>query len=311
MPQAIKAMRNAFMALGEGRVEMPPRAVTPVPDQDASHLSMPCYIGGAEHVLCVKVVTFFPQNPAKGEPTTQAVILLSDPGTGAPLAVMDAEYITLIRTGAVSALATQLLSREDARALGVFGTGEVGFWQIAAVKEVRSIESVYVCSLDTERAGPFCKRVENELGLDATFLEDGGWLVRQSDVVCLATSSKTPVLHGRDVRPGTHVNGVGSFTPDMCETDTEFVAKARVVVDLLSAARVGAGEIIAAEAEGAFSWSDATELSSLVASPPRQRDGDDITFFKSVGLAVQDAVVAPIVLRRAKELGLGTKFEID
>ena len=96
----------------------------------------------------------------------------------------------------------------------------------------------------------------------------------------------------------------------MCETDTEFVAKARVVVDLLDAARAGAGEIIAAETEGAFSWSDATELSSILSSDPVPRNNSDVTFFKSVGLAVQDAIVAPIVLRRAQELGLGTEFEI-
>lgn len=306
--QGIEAMRFAFDALGRGLVEMPPRAVTPV--GESAHLSMPCYIGGDEPVLCMKVVTFFPSNPSRGEPTTQAVILMSDPLTGAPVAMMDAEYVTLVRTGAVSALATEFLARESARTLGVFGTGEVGFYQVAAVKEVRVIDNVFVNSLDPSQGREFCERVESELGVPAMFVTEPSTLVEQSDVICLATSSKNPVLHGEHVRPGTHVNGVGSFRPDMAETDVEFVSNARVFVDQISAAQVGAGEILAAVEAGAFSWVDAIELQRLVLGDCEGRRGDEVTFFKSVGLAVQDAAVARIVFTRAVELGLGTEFAL-
>ena len=306
--QGIEAMRFAFEALGRGLVQMPPRAVTPV--GEAAHLSMPCYIGGPDPVLCMKVVTFFPLNPSRGMPTTQAVILLNDPSTGKPIAMMDAEYMTLVRTGAVSALATEFLAHESARTLGVFGTGEVGFYQVAAVKEVRVIDNVFVNSLDPAQGSAFCERVESELGVPALFVSDPSTLVEQSDIICLATSSKNPVLHGADVRPGTHVNGVGSFRPDMAETDVEFVSSSGVFVDQISAAQVGAGEILAAVDAGAFSWVDAVELQRLVLGECEGRKGDEVTFFKSVGLAVQDAAVARIVFNHAVENGLGTEFDL-
>lgn len=295
---AIVAVRDAFLALGRGDVVMPQRLAMPV--MEATHLSMPCYVGGGSPILTHKTVTYFPQNAARGLPTLHSTVTVLDPGTGEPLAVMDGELLTAMRTGAVSGIATQLLSRESSRTLGVVGTGEVAYWQIAAVCAVRPIERVVIGARDPEKARGFADRVTKQLGVACEFEPDTRAIATISDVACLATTSAEPVLFGRDVRAGTHINGVGSFRRDMREVDVELVKKSKVVVDLVTAAQHGAGELIAAAEEGVFDWGESVELSQLVREPGFLRADEDVTYFKSVGLAVQDAVCARLVYDRSR-----------
>jgi ornithine cyclodeaminase/alanine dehydrogenase-like protein (mu-crystallin family) len=311
MPQAIEAMRAAFGALGRGEVTMPQRLATPIDEHDATHLTMPCHVGGDDPFLCLKVVTFFPENAKRGEPTVRAVIVVSDPATGAPVALMDGEHVTAVRTGAVSGLATEYLSRKTSKTLGVFGTGEIAYWQVAAVCAVRPVQRVLVGARDVEKGERFCSRVSSDFGVECTFEPSPRLIAPECDVICLATTSREPVLLGKDVMPWTHVNGVGSFRADMHETDLGFVENARVVVDLSSAARVGAGELIQAAGAGVFDWGGAIELSQLVLGNTPGRLGQEVTYFKSVGLAVQDAFCSRLVLARAREQRLGTCVSLD
>lgn len=309
MASAIDAVREAFRALALGRAAMPQRVATGVAPVGGTHLSMPCFVGDA---LTLKSVTVFPGNAALGVPTTQGVLILHDADTGAPLAMMDAEHLTRVRTGAASALATDLLARLEADSALIFGAGAIAQWQLAGIAAVRTLRRVRIVDPNRERAEALGRWASETLGLDDA-APGGASETAAADIVCCATSSATPVFDGRDLRPGTHVNGVGSFRADMCELDCETVRRSRVFVDHVPAAQAGAGELIAAVEQGAFAWEDlAGTLGQLVigAVPGRTHD-DEITCFKSVGLAVQDAVCARRVYDIAVQRGLGADVAVS
>ncbi len=309
MAEAVAAMKRAFGLLSAGAVSMPMRTRVEVPDQEAASLFMPAY-GGAEAGLAVKVVSVFPHNPERGRPTIHAVVIVLDPESGAPTALLEGAALTAIRTGAASGAATDLLARKDARTVAVFGSGAQARTQLEAVCTVRKIRTAWVCGIDPSGLDAFAREMAGrgpcpaDLRIAATPEE----ALAEADIVCTATTSSTPVFDGRSVRPGTHINAIGSYTPQMQEIDGDLVARSLVVVDSRQAALVESGDLILPIRQGRLREDMIhAELGEIVNGVrPGRSSEDQITFFKSVGIAVQDVVAANVALRRAEELGLGT-----
>ncbi len=306
MDAAIDAMAHAFAALSAGSAEVPVRL--PLETDDGVTLFMPAHLreGGATGA---KIVSVNPGNGALGIPTIHAVVVVLDAATGRARALMDGTWLTALRTGAVGGLAAQLLARKDAQVVAVFGAGVQARTQLEAVRCVRDITEVRVVSRSGDSADAFVAELE---GVDARRVDDPSAAVAGADVVVAATDSLTPVFEGSRIERGTHVTAVGSFTPEMREVDVELLLKARVVVDQREAVLEEAGDIIAPLRAGLIDESvmDA-EIGEIVLGhkPPRTSD-DEITFFKSVGNAVQDVVVAERVLAVAEREGLGTLVDL-
>lgn len=314
MSDAIGLMKVAFRELSAGRADSPLRTVISAADGTASMLVMPASVPAAS-ALGFKVVSIFPHNPQRGIPTLNALVTIIDPDTGVPLAILNGSYLTALRTGAVSGAATDLLARDDSRTLVVFGAGKQGVTQAAAVCAVRPIERIIVVGRSSESLERFRQDVESEWPDLVERLELNGVAssIREADVICLATTSSSPVFDHADLRPGTHINGVGSFKPGMQELPSASVAAATVVVDSLEAALEEAGDLIVPMREGLLTRNHfAHELGDLVErEQPLRQSSEEITFFKSVGNAVQDLVVASLAVERAGALGLGQKIELD
>ena len=273
----IPAIADALAALSSGRVVQPVRSVLPVAPHRGFFAVMPAY-GGA---LGAKLVTFYPQNV--GTHTHHAVIVMFKPETGEPLAVMDGRLITEMRTAAASAVATQRLARPDAAVLGILGSGVQATSHLAALRHVRSFREVRVWS--PRNAPAFAERH----GVKA--VPSAADAVRGADVVVVAASSTTPILQGRWLSPGTHVNAIGATRPDWRELDDDLVTTAPIFVDSREAALRESGDVIAAKSE-------VTEIGAVVAGvAPGRRNDQEITLFKSVGVAVEDVAAASLVLR--------------
>ena len=302
MADAIEAMRDAFLDLHAGNAVLQERVATS--NAVGTHLSMPCSLGD---YISLKSVTVFPGNAVKELPTTQGALLLHSGKSGEALALMDAELLTQVRTGAASALASSLLARQPVKRVGLVGAGAIGEFQMRAMRVAFPEAECLICDKDEDRARSVAASLGE--GCQSAKIKD----VLDCEVICLATSSTKPVLLGSKIKPGTHVNGVGSFRPDMAEVDLGFLQKANVYVDHLPAAQKSAGEMIQAVEAGGFSWSDVRgSIGELLAGAVAGRqDEGEVTFFKSVGVGVQDTAVAQIVYERARERGLGQRFELD
>lgn len=321
MPIAIDAMEEAFRRLAAGQVMMPQRAATPVAPHHGLHLSMPAFVQGSadssgtneDGVLSIKIVTVFGDNPIRyGQPTIQGLLLLHDARTGAALALMDAEHLTAMRTGAAAGVATRMLARADASTVTIFGAGAQAGPQLMAVCAVRAIRQVFVVTRSGSRDKAFCAELGDRLGVTVSPMHDVRAAVEAADVICTATNSATPLFPGEWLRPGVHINAIGAYTRTMRELDGAAVARARVVVDHLPAAQAEAGDILLAQAEGSIHADHVVgSLGQLLMGEVVGRtSSDEITLFKSVGLAMQDAVVSARVYQAAIEHGIGTTVTI-
>lgn len=308
MAEAIDLMKQAFRDLSAGAAISPLRTAIEVEPGKADTLLMPAYVPSV-NALGFKVVSVFRDNPTRGLPTINALVCLVSDRTGEPLAIMDGTYLTALRTGAVSGAATDLLARADARVLVVIGAGAQGVTQAAAVCTVRPIERVIVVDPSDEARQRYRTAIEQEwphLTNRLEFAADST-VIGEADVICTATTAHQPVFDDRLVRPGTHVNGIGAFTPEMQELPPETVARAVVVVDQIQAALAEAGDLIKPIEAGLIERSHIfRELGALVAGTVRGRQSnDEVTLFKSVGNAVQDVTVARRAVERAEAEGVG------
>jgi len=303
MPEAIAAVRAGFIALSAGKAEVPLRTVLNTPD--GLTLYMPAYIQG-EPVSTVKVVSVYTQNPARGLPTINAAVLVLDATTGVPIAMMEGATLTALRTGAASGVATELLAKAEAKILGVIGAGAQARTQIEAVCAVRPIQQIRVYSLMGAEA--MAEELRQKFDAEIIVVGSPHEALANADVIATATNTKTPVVHAADVASGAHINGIGSFTPDMQEIAADVVVKAKVVVDHRHGAWAEAGDLIIPRDQGLIGENHVyTELGEIAAGlRPGRVSPDEITFFKSVGNAVQDAVVARRVMEAAEARGLGT-----
>ncbi len=314
MPAAIDAVANAFRLLSLGHAELPLRTNMPVPPHQGSLLTMPAYVGESLDALGVKLITVYPENPADhGLPAIQGLMVLFRAQTGEPLAVMEAGPLTGMRTGAAGGVAIRYLAREDALSLTLFGTGAQAPYQLEAALCERLIERVWIVSRDRGRAHAFAHAMRERFGLEdvrpATDVEQA---VRDADIIVTATAAQEPLFDGRWVHPGTHINAVGAHLPHAREVDTVTVQRARVVVDQRAACLAEAGDLIIPLREGAIREDHiAAEIGEIVAGlkPGRTRP-DEITLFKSVGLAVQDVAVAAEVVRLARIRGVGQEVPL-
>lgn len=315
MRDAIDLVKLAFRELSEGRASVPLRSFIDVePGRDVMFM-MPAYLPGM-HALGFKMISIFQENGKRDLPVGNAIVCAVNAETGVPEALMNGAYLTALRTGAVSGASTDLMARQDANHLVVIGSGTQGVTQAAAVCEVRDIERITVvyrheASFDRYRqtiAEDWQDLLDRVQGTS-----DAEQAVRDADIVCLATTSKTPVFEDSWIRPGTHVSGVGSFTPQMQEAPAAFVARARVVVDMKEHALEEAGDLIIPLRDGTIGEDHILgELGELVQGTIAGRTSDeDLTFFKSVGNAVQDMAVASAVLKGARERGLGQEINLE
>ncbi|CAN5743412.1 ornithine cyclodeaminase family protein [soil metagenome] len=313
MPDAIELMKLAFQELSAGRAESPLRSVVPVADGSVT-LLMPAYVPAAK-ALGFKVVSVFEGNRDKDLPTISAMVCLLDESTGAPTAIMNGAYLTALRTGAVSGAATELLARDDARNLVVIGAGAQGVTQAAAVAAVRPIEKITVVDLSEESLERYRRHIAEDWPdlVDRLEVTSDSSVVAQADVICTATTSRKPVFSDGDVKPGTHINAIGAFTPEMQELPEETVARATIVVDQVEAVLEEAGDFIIPIGKGTLDRNRIQrELGQIVAEEaPGRSTLDEITLFKSVGNAVQDVTVARRAVERAIETGAGQQVSID
>lgn len=306
MEDAIDAMREAFGQLSAYQADIPMR--TPVSGEGGVMLLMPGRLkeSGA---MGAKVVSVFEDNPEQGLPAVNALVLMVDPETGLPRALLEGGYLTALRTGAASGLATELLAVSDARVLTVFSAGAQARTQVEAVRAVRPIEEVRVVARTLGSAQALASELE---GVEARALEDRSEAVKGAHVICTATTSSKPVFDGADVDPGTHVNGIGSYTPTMREVDDALVSRARIVVDSMEAAMEEAGDLIGPIRRNVISRAGLYgELGQIVNGELEGRDDDeDVTFFKSVGSAAQDMAVGHRILDEAEPADLGTVVKL-
>jgi ornithine cyclodeaminase/alanine dehydrogenase len=313
MDDCLKTVETAFTELTHGRAVMPQRAVIPIPDYKGVYLAMPAYIGGEMNALGLKIVTVYPDNPSKHNlPTILGTLVMCDPTTGKAVAIMDAGYLTAVRTGAASGVATKYLAREDAKDCVVFGAGVQAQKQLEAVNLVRPLGKVRVLDIVKDAREKFAKDMGAALGLDIEPTEDVETSVKEADIVITASSSHDPVFDGNWLKPGTHINNIGSHTPAARELDTTTVKRSKFVADLKEANMAEAGDILIPIKEGAVTedhiYASLGEI--VVGQKPGRENAEEITVFKSCGLAIQDASTALTIFNAAKEKGIGTEVEL-
>ena len=312
MPLAIEAMKQAFAAFSSGRALVPPRIHLPIARHSGVSLIMPSFVDGetpSEQALAVKVVSLFDGNQSRGLAKIQAAVVVFEPDTGRPLALLDGAMLTALRTAAASGAATDLLARQESRTVALFGTGVQARTHVFAMCAARPIERICVYSRHPSNVAAFIASFQQHHTIPAQLIaaESPQRALADADIVCCTTTSKTPIFDDADLKAGVHINAVGSYTPQAREVPPETVCRALVVVDSRHAAWEEAGDLIQPRDAGLIDEQHIhAELGELVLGtrPGRSRD-DEITFFKSVGLAVQDAVAARFALQNAHEQQLG------
>lgn len=311
-PDALRAAVGAALAdLSAGRASMPTRIAALVPEQEALLAVMPAYLPGAG-ALTTKLVSLFPRNTDR--PTHQAVIVAFDPQNGSPAALMDGEAITAARTAAGSALATDLLARRDAATLAVLGAGVQARAHLRALPRVRKFREIIVGARDLGKASALAREIAAETGIP-TRAASSSDAVRAADVVCACTHSAEPVVRREWLRDGTHVNSVGYNTAGR-EVDGETVAAALLVIESRAAALApppgGSNDLLWPIRDGLIDAAHVhAELGELVSGArPGRADASQLTLYKSVGVAVEDAAAAALVLRLARERGVGKNITI-
>jgi ornithine cyclodeaminase/alanine dehydrogenase-like protein (mu-crystallin family) len=303
MPEAIEAMRSAFSQFCAGRTTVPLRGQ--LPTEKGVSLLMPAYLRKSGD-LGIKVVSIYPDNPGSGLPTISATVLVLDPQTGVPLALMDGASLTAIRTGAAGGLAADLLAPADARTMALFGAGVQARTQLMAVLAVRNIRTLYLVDPFPEAAQRLADEVAGWPNApEVRITADAGQAVRDAGIVVTATTSPTPVFDGSDLAPGTHVTAVGSFQPHVQEIDATTVDRSTVVVDSRDMSMEEAGDLIIPNAT-----IDAEIGEIINGDHPGRQSAGEITLFKTVGVAIQDAAAAAAVLHHAEKENMGTVVEL-
>ncbi len=309
MEKLIEAMREALAGFSSGRVTQPLRSVIQV-DGNPSFLGLMPALTREPAALGAKIVTVFGANAAAGLPTHLATIVLLDPATGELLAILDGRYITEARTAAVSAVATDLLALEDAGTLAIIGTGVQARSHLDAIARVRPLRDVRIWSRDPEHSASFLEEMQPRCSAPIRPADSARAAVEHASIVVLVTSSAEPVVQNAWVADGAHVCAVGACRPDQREMDGPLVARGRLFVDARAAALAEAGDVLLAIEEGSIGADHiAGEIGEVVAGRvPGRRTRNQVTIFKSLGLAVEDIAAAHLAYERATERGLGRGF---
>ena len=310
MKDCINVVEKAFAELSNGSAVLPLRTV--IKPEGGVSLYMPAFLKESGALAC-KVVTVYKNNPAKHNlPTTIGKVLLQDTETGDVICIMDGGYLTAVRTGAASGVATKFLAREDkAQMAGIFGAGVQAKMQLWAVTEARNIIKAVIYDVSGEAVDKFIAEMKPKLNIEIVKAKSVAEML-ECDIICTATSSAVPLFDGSKVKEGTHINGIGSHTPDARELDTEIVKRSLFVGDSLEACMNEAGDIMIPLKENAITHAHFyAELGEIITGKKAGRkDAKQITLFKSNGLAIQDAATAKLVYDKAVAMGIGTKIEI-
>lgn len=313
MEDCLKDIEEAFIV--NRHAETPVRTALAHPATNGTSLYMPAY-SETLGFSAIKMVSVFPDNPQSGRPALRGAILLTDTTTGEHVALMDASYLTVLRTGASSGVATKSLARADAHTLSVLGTGAQAIGQIQAVLAVRDIHTIYLYNRTPEKAKQFADNMKSQLpewNGDVIVAESAKAAVEACDILVCSTKSSTPVFDGNDVKPGTHINGIGSFQATMQEVDITTLKRSnKIVVDTLEGAHHEAGDLIIPAEAGTWSFNEVhSELAAILANEkPGRETNEEITFYKSVGVAYLDTAVAVAVYKKAVEAGVGEQIAL-
>lgn len=309
MQTAIVETKRAYSRLSSGRVDMPLRSRVHIPEQDGVLLTMPAALLD-DGEMAVKLVTVFGKNPARGFPLIHAVVLVLDAENGQILSLMDGEVLTAVRTGAGVGAATDLLAPPEANTVAIIGSGKQAASQLDAVCTVRKIQQAWVYSPNPEHVQRFAESMSGvgPIPKDVRAVSSSAKALKDADIVCTATTSTTPVISFEHLKKGAHVNAVGSFQPTMQEIDSETIRNALVVVDSRESALVETGDIVTPLKQGLITAEHIhAEIGEIINSTKSGRSSQNqLTFFKSCGVAVQDAVTAVIALKNAERENLGT-----
>jgi ornithine cyclodeaminase/alanine dehydrogenase-like protein (mu-crystallin family) len=311
MDEAISVMRRALTLLAEGDVLMPLRTSLHLPVGGAVMAVMPSYVGGLEAVG-VKVIAEFPANFGTEFDSHQGVVLFFDTQRGLLRAMVDATAVTAIRTAAVSGLVTDLLARPDAGDLAIIGAGTQAHTHLQAMHAVRPLRRVRVFSVPADSATAFAERESALTGLTVEACASAEEAVRGADLICTVTTASEPVVRGEWVSPGAHINAVGAYTPQTRELDSDLVAKARLYADRRESLLNEAGEFLIPRGEGLIDDGHIVgEIGEvLMGKAPVRGTPDEITLFKSLGIAIEDLAAAHHVYEAAQARGLGQWVEI-
>lgn len=311
LDELIAALSQAHIQYSTGRAVMPVRLVVPLPQIGGRITSMPGYLS-QEQALGMKVVTYFQNNPKRGLPAILATIMLFSQETGKMLAAMDGTYVTTVRTACASALATRCLANPETPVLGIIGAGVQARAHIRALRRVRELSHIKIYSPSGTSGAKIKADCEKETGITIEVVPNPEQAVRDSDIVLTVSTATEPVLRAEWLKPGAHVNAVGSHRPDLREIDGATLCRSLVVVDARAAIMAECGDVLLAIKEKSFSEQGIhAEIGEVLAGTKTGRSSAaEITLFKSVGIAIQDVATAQLVYRKALERQVGTNVEI-
>ncbi len=306
MSEAINSMERAFIQLALQKATLPLRTGIPV-GKNGLTLTMPAYLS-EEKILGLKIVSMFPDNVQHNKPSINGLILLLDATSGEPLMLMDGGYLTALRTGAISGLVTKYFSQDLPSTVTIVGAGIQAITQLESVAAVRQIKRVFVWSRHLKSAQKFAKEMKAFYNIQAC--EQLSTALKKSDIICTATASTEPLVYLHDLQSHAHINAIGSHHPSMQEISGEVLQKAVVIVDQREAAMKEAGEIINALEQQKIKKESIIEIGPwLLKKAPHVQE--QLTVFKSVGLAIQDLAVAQIVYHNALKMNLGSTFKLN
>lgn len=315
MRNAIDADAEALSLYSSGRADIPLRTNINIPEYNGQSLYMPGYVSGADPALGIKIVSVYPDNITQKLPSVPATMVTLDAQTGIVNAILDGTYLTQLRTGAVQGAATELLSNENSKIALLIGTGGQGMAQLEAMLTVRNLDKVYVSDLDMDRAKAFCDNATLNFSeiFSTTFepVSNPNTVIPNADIITSVTTSKRPTFDGSLVKKGIHVNGVGAYTPEMCEIPVALLKQAdHIVFDTMDGVMAEAGDIIQPLKRGDIDkHAISGELGQVINQKITGRSAtDDITFFKTVGTAALDVVVADRIVKMAEEKNIGTQL---
>lgn len=311
MNDAIKACEKSLVEYTNKNAIVPLRTNLDIKDVNGQSLYMPAYVGGENKALGIKIVSVYPDNITKNLPSVPATMITLDVNTGIIDSIIDGTYLTQLRTGAVSGAATNLLSRKDSKILAIIGTGGQAKSQVEAVLAVRNIEEIRIFDIDNNRAEKFSEEIKNEFKINTIYCKSSEECIKDADIITTVTTSKVPTFDTKFVKKGAHINGVGSYTPEMNEIPASIIKEANCIIfDTTDGVINEAGDFINPIKEGIITKDKYTgELGELAQNLISGRKKDsDITIFKTVGSAVLDIYVANEIVKKAKEKGIGSRI---
>lgn len=311
MAECMDVMADTLKTLARGNGVNPLRTMLRFPDATGLLGMMPAFLGSPRSVG-IKVVTVMPGNHGTEYDSHQGMVMLFEVEHGCPLALIDASSITAIRTAAVSGVATKLLARNDAKKLAILGSGVQARTHLEAMHQARKITEVRVWSRSESRARAFVEREATRYGSTMQVTVSAREAVAEADIICTTTSAREPVLAGAWISPGAHINAVGACLPAFRELDTEAVTGSRLFIDRRESTRSEAGDFLIPKSEGAIDENHILgEIGEiLLGQVEGRRSSDEITLFKSLGLAVEDLGAAHHVYQKALKSGTGVSVDL-